>query len=48
MGSGTTPLVAAMWGRKGIGIELNKLHYEAAKKRIVDAKIPYLKEDKEE
>lgn len=43
MGSGTTPLVASKWGRKGIGIELNKSYFEKAQQRINNAKIPYLK-----
>lgn len=41
MGSGTTPLVAAIWGRKGIGIELNKSYYKIAQDRIKSYKIPF-------
>jgi DNA modification methylase len=34
MGSGTTNVVAAKWGRNSIGIELDKHYFEAAKKRL--------------
>lgn len=41
MGSGTTPLVAAMLGRKGIGIEIDEAYYKIAEARIRTAKIPF-------
>lgn len=41
MGSGTTPLIAAMWGRKGIGIELNSSYYKIAQDRVNASKIPF-------
>lgn len=41
MGSGTTPYVAAMWGRKSIGIELKKNYFDDAEKRINSLKLPY-------
>ena len=44
MGSGTTPLIAAMWGRKGIGIELNNSYYKIAQDRVNASKIPFEKE----
>jgi len=40
MGSGTTPYVAAMWGRRSIGIELNKSYFNIAKNRIDALKLP--------
>ena len=41
MGSGTTPLVAAFLGRKGIGIEINENYHKIAEARINTAKIPF-------
>ena len=37
MGSGTTMVAAALEGRSGIGIEMEKKYFEIAKKRIEEA-----------
>lgn len=34
MGSGTTNVVAANWGRNSVGIELDKNYFEMAKKKL--------------
>lgn len=37
MGTGTTNLAAAQWGRNSIGIELDPIYFNHAKKRLQDA-----------